>query len=253
MKFIDYINESSLSRVQKAWMEFDTGTITAFRSYHDCGNGDIITKKENLDRNSILKSKLLKRGYGITKIKGSWLENNLIERGEISFFVVDIKNTGSLKNDLIELGDLFEQDAITFSKKLDDYYAISTNKCKESWPGFGVIGKESKLGKPKFGKTGINGFSRVGNRAFVFESNTIDTKMNHYPTEIRSIDCIDAVYPDKQSIIIKLKDNTDIPFESLSIFLNKCTEDEKTLYNTYINEGNIDGLRELINMETLND
>ncbi len=204
MKFNKYINESSLSRVQKSWYQHDTGTITAFRNAHDCNDGNIITKKENKDRNGILKSKLLKLGYGITSVKGSWLENNEIEKGEMSFFVVDIKNSNNLKRDLITLGEQFEQDAITYAMKGDDYYAISTNKCKKAWPGFGIIGKESKLGIPKFGKTGVNGFSRVGGRAFVFENTTITTKLDFHPTEIRSIMHIDDGYPDKQSIIKRI-------------------------------------------------
>ena len=201
MKFHNYLNESSLSRVQKAYFEHATGTITAFRDAHDCGEGDKIAMKENKIRNSILHSKLLKRGYGVTKVKGSWLENGSVEVGEMSWFVVDLKDSGQLKKDLIILGEQFEQDAITFSEKNGEYYAISSNTCKKAWPGFGKIGIEQKLGKPKFGKTGVDGFSRVNGRAFVFENNEIITKMDYYPTEIRSIVHIDFGYPDKQSII----------------------------------------------------
>ena len=201
MKFKNYINESSLSRVQKAWLKYDTGTITGFRYAYNCGQGDIITLKENKARNSILLSKLLKRGYGVTKIKGSWLESGSIEVGEMSWFVVDLKDKGILKKDLIKLGEQFEQDAITFSKKNGEYYAISSNTCEKGWPGAGKIGVEKKLGKPVFGKTGVDGFSRVGGRAFVFENNKIITKMDYNPTEIRSIVHIDDGYTDKQSII----------------------------------------------------
>lgn len=205
MKLKVYLKESSLSRVQKAWGEHATGTITAFRGRHDCGDGDVIIKKENEARNSILKSKLLKRGYGITKIKGSWLENNEVERGEVSFFVVDVKDSGDLQKDLIDLGEQFEQDAITFAEKGDDYYAISSNTCIKAWPGFGKIGEKTKLGKPVFGKTGISGFSRINGRAFVFESIDYETKMCYHPTEIRSIMHIDNRYPDKRSIIDELR------------------------------------------------
>lgn len=204
MNFKDYINESSLSRVQKMWFEHDTGTITAFRGFHDCGNGDKISKKENKNRNSVLQSKLLSKGYGITKVKGSWLENNQVEKGEMSFFVVDLKDSGNLEKDLIKFGYEFEQDAITYAKVKDDYYAISTNNCIGSWPGFGRIGIKEKLGKPNFGKTGINGFSRVGGRAFVFENDNLITKMDFTPTEIRSITNIEIGFPDKKSIIENL-------------------------------------------------
>jgi len=200
LKLRNYLNESSLSRVQKAYSEHDTGTITAFRYKHDCGNGEILTRKEKDGRNGVLKSKLLKRGYGVTKVKGAWMENGDLEVGETSFFVVDLKDTGKLKKDMIKLGKQFEQDAITYANKDDEYYAISTNECPLASPGKGKIGIEEKLGKPKFGKTGINGFSRIGGRAFVFEEHIIETKLMHPPTEIRSIMNIDKMYPDKKSI-----------------------------------------------------
>jgi len=208
MKFKKYLKESSLSRVQRSWSEHDTGTITGFRGYHECGDGDKITLKENKARNRVLKSKLLKRGYGITKIKGSWLENGNKEVGESSFFIVDLKDNGKLERDLIDLGGQFEQDAITFSNVGGDYYAISTNTCKGSWPGNGRIGVRQKLGKPIFGKTGVDGFSRVNGRAFVFESGNITTKFDFYPTEIRSINHIDDGFPDKGSIIEDLSDES---------------------------------------------
>lgn len=161
-------NESSLSRVRKVWTEHDTGTITAFRDIEDCGDGDTIPKTEKKSRNRDLKSILLGMGYGVTKVKGSWAENG-VEQNEASFFVVDINDKGSLKKDLIKLGTKYEQDAITYADAGSDYYAIGTNTCPDSWPGFGTIGKSEKLGVPKFGKTGINGYSKVNNRAFVFE------------------------------------------------------------------------------------
>lgn len=201
MKLKKYLNESSLSRVQKAYSEHDTGTITAFRYAHDCGEGKVLTRKEKDGRNGILKSKLLKRGYGVTKVKGAWMENGDLEVGETSFFVVDLKDTGKLKKDLIKLGKQFEQDAITYAEKSGDYYAISSNKCPQARPGKGKIGVEQKLGKPKFGKKGIDGFSRIGGRAFVFEEHRIVTKFDYPPTEIRSIMGIDDGYPDKQSLI----------------------------------------------------
>lgn len=199
------LNESSLSRIQRMYFQHDTGTITAFRGFHDCGDGEKIALKENKKRNSILKSKLLSRGYGITRVKGAWMENGGIEKGEVSFFVVDLKDTGKLKKDLIELGKQFDQDAITYAKAEGDYYAISTNECPMAWPGSGRVGVESKLGKPVFGKTGVNGYSRVGGRAFVFEEKDLTELFDYYPTEIRSIKNIDISYPNKKSIVENLK------------------------------------------------
>lgn len=194
--FKTHLNESSLSRVREAWVEHDTGTITAFRDARECNNGEKYTNKQKKDMNAILKSKLLKRGYGVTKVKGSWYESGDKLVNEDSYFVVDLKDGGNLKKDLIALGKEFEQDAITYAKKGEDYYAISTNECVDAWPGFGKVGKEQKLGSPKFGKTGINGFSQVNNRAFVFEDFYVanqQTITSFSPTHIRSIKHIDDV------------------------------------------------------------
>ena len=185
------LSESTLNRIRSAWIEHDTGTITAFRDMTECGDGVKYTKKQNIGKNSILRSKLLKRGYGITKIKGSWIENGGKEVSEASYYVVDIKDSGKLLKDLIELGKDFEQDAITYAEKESDYYAVSTNMCENSWPGFGRVGVKEKLGKPKFGKTGISGFSRVNNRAFVFESYNLISRTDFGPISLRSIEHID--------------------------------------------------------------
>jgi len=191
--FKSYINESSLSRLWKFAKEHDTGTISAFRYAPECGNGKPYTHNENMKRNSQLKAKLLMKGYGVTPIKGTYIENyqtaNAKEVKEDSFFVVDIKNAGHLKKDLIELGKMFEQDSITYSKPNGDYYLISSNECPEAYPGNGVVGVEVKLGKSMFGQSG-EFHSKINGRPFVFEefsNKTLDILSNHYSSEIRSI------------------------------------------------------------------
>ena len=186
---INSINESSLSRVWQQTQEHDSGTITAYRSARDCGEGKPYTKQENKKRNEILRSKLLNLGYGITKIKGTYIENygsdNEIHVKEESYLVIDIKNSKKLKRDLMRLGEEFEQDSITYSKPSGEYYLIGTNKCPNGYPGYH---REEKLGKSMFGKSG-EFYSRVNGRPFVFESiqNRIREMFDHTPTEIRSV------------------------------------------------------------------
>lgn len=186
------INESSLSRVWKHVTKHESGTISAFRYASDCGEGKPYSKSENLSRNAKLKSKLLSMGYGVTEIDGTYIENygsdNEIEVKEKSFLVVDIKDTGELKNDLIKLGKYFDQDSITFSKPNGEYYLISSNTCPSGYPGEGKVGIEVKLGKPMFGKSG-EFHSKVNGRPFIFENVNSEIKelTNFYPTEIRSI------------------------------------------------------------------
>ena len=167
------IEESSLSRLWKHSKEHETGTISAFRYAKDCNEGEPFTKSENKKNSSILKAKLLKLGYGVTKVAGTYIENygtpKAREVAEESYLVVDIKDSKKLKKDLISLGSEFDQDSITFSKPSGEYYLISSNKCPDGYPGNGKIGVEIKLGKPLFGENG-EFFSKINGRPFVFKS-----------------------------------------------------------------------------------
>lgn len=186
------IKESSLSRVYRQTLEFDSGTISAFRYAPDCGDGTPYVKSDNKKRSSKLKAQLLGLGYGVTKIDGTYIENfgkpNAREVKEDSYLVVDIKNTGNIKKDLIKLGTTYEQDSITFAPKGNtDYYLISSNKCPSGYPGNGKIGVELKLGKPMFGKNG-EFHSKVNGRPFVFENVLfVNSTLSEYSiSEIRS-------------------------------------------------------------------
>ena len=199
MKFKEYIKESSLSRIYNQSKEHDSGTISAFRSRKDCGNGEKITKKENKNNSNELKKILLGLGYGVTKIDGSYIENygskDAIEVKEESYIVIDLKDTGNLEKDLIKLGQKYEQDSITYQEKDGMYYLISTNECPNGYPGNGKIGKKIKLGKPMYGKDG-EFFSSVKGRPFVFENinENIETLTDYYPTEIRSMKMLAEIY-----------------------------------------------------------
>ncbi|MDX8383309.1 MAG: hypothetical protein R8M45_04450 [Ghiorsea sp.] len=188
--FKEYLSESSLSRVYAHAMKHEVGTITAYRSARDCNTGEDYTHKDNEARNRLLASKLLKLGYNITGIKGSYIEAyktaDAKEVEESSFLVVDVKDKGSLRADLIKLGTEFEQDSITWSApgQAAPYYLISSNKCKNGYPGLGKIGIALKLGKSLFGKDG-EFFSRVNGRPFVFEGIT-DPLYDYTSLSIRS-------------------------------------------------------------------
>jgi hypothetical protein len=190
--FKQIISESSLSRIFKSSKEHDTGTISAFRFAKDCGEGQELSIELNKKNSLDLKNKLLALGYGVTKISGTYIENygtpNEKEVKEDSYLVVDLKDTGNLKRDLIKLGSFFDQDSITYSKPNGDYFLISTNTCSQGYPGKGKVGVEIKLGSPLFGKSG-EFHSKINGRPFVFES--IDEKIleisSFFPTEIRSI------------------------------------------------------------------
>lgn len=174
MKAKDYLkqnlNESSLSRLQKHMKDHDTGTITAFRYARECGNGDVYTKQENLKRNKSLLAKLQAKRYGVTSVKGSYIENygtpKAKEVGENVFFVVDLDDTGKLLKDLKKLGNEFDQDSILYIPKGGgESELIGTNKCPDGYPGFN---KKVKFKARKLGDKG-EFFTRVNGRPFVFK------------------------------------------------------------------------------------
>ena len=192
-KYQEYLNESeklyesSLSRVWKHTESHDYGTISAFRYAPDCGNGTPYKKKENLQRNASLLSKLRKEGYSVTAIKGSYIENykkkNARVVDENSFIVVDIQDKGNLKSTLLKSGEEFEQDSIVFGKAGSASYIIGTNHCPDPFYAFHT---ETKLGKGLFGEKG-EFFSKVNGRPFVFKEDfdIINYGVCKYPTELR--------------------------------------------------------------------
>lgn len=189
-KFKDFLIESSLSRLWDASRKHDYGTITAFRDRADCNTGKVFTKSDKLKRNASLVSKLLSKGYSVTKIKGSYIENygsdDAREVGENSFFVVDIHDTKNLKKDLMLLGEYFEQDSIIFGLAGKQGDLIGTSRCEKAYPGYHVIATQ---GGAIFGKGG-EFMSRVKGRPFVFSESLEIGDVDEYgsrrhPTELR--------------------------------------------------------------------
>lgn len=154
------IVEKGLSRLFQHYSEHDTGTISAFRSER--------TSSENKKLSKELKAKLLALGLSVTPIQGVFIENyksdNEVEVKEDSYFVVDIQDNGNLELELTKLGQAYDQDSVTYSKKGGEYYLIGTKE--GSYPG---IGTKEKLGSPMFSQTG-EFMSRVNGRPFVFTS-----------------------------------------------------------------------------------
>ena len=168
--FKSALNESSLSRIWKHNELHACGALTAYRKAPDCGNGEPYTKADNKKRNKSLLAKLLSKGYGVTKLKGSYPEGGTTVKEE-SFFVVDNKDTGKLESDLKKLGEEFDQDSILFIPKgsikgEDKAYLIGTNHCENNWLGYG---KKELFNKGKMGVDSPIYTSKVNGRPFIFE------------------------------------------------------------------------------------
>lgn len=179
--------ESGLSRIYRFVKDHDFGMITAYRYAPECGTGEPYTYAQNQKRNASLLAKLRARGYGVTSIKGSYIENygtpEAKEVGENSFFVVDLQDSGSLKDDLKKLGEEFEQDSIIYGKAGSAGVLIGTNNCPSGYPGYG---NEVEQGGAVFGKSG-EFMSRVKGRPFVFSESVQlqEYGVARFPTELR--------------------------------------------------------------------
>lgn len=157
----DLIKESSLSRIRAGVDNHDSGAITAFR-------GEFV-KAENKSRNKKLLAFLKSKGYSITSVKGSYIENfgskDAVERGEESFFVVDHKDTGDLKATLERLGALYDQDSILWIPKGTKGQLVGTSKRENAWPPYK---QTMDFSRSEFGKVAGAFFSRIKGRQFTF-------------------------------------------------------------------------------------
>jgi len=165
MRLRDYINESGLSRIKNHIDNYACGAITAFR-------GDK-TRAENINNNKEILAVLKRLGYGVTKVKGSYIESfgsdDAKEVGESSFFVVNHKvdgdDNGELESILKRLGEKYDQDSI-LSIRSGEAFLIGTSKRDDAWPSYGV---KERVGSGKFGKVSGEFFSRIKGRQFAFE------------------------------------------------------------------------------------
>jgi hypothetical protein len=168
------IEESSLSRVWSHSEKYDIAIVTAFRSKNiNCLTGDNdeheFTKGENLERNKDLLAVLLQKGYGATKIKGSYIEHfetpQAIEVAENSFFVVNRNNDDQFFDTIIKLGKYFCQDSVLLKQLGEPAYLYGTNE--SDFPGL-----DSKVEVGQFkGAKEAEFMSRVKNRPFHFSEN----------------------------------------------------------------------------------
>jgi len=164
------LNESSLSRLWKHNEEHDTAALTAFRKGADCGEGEPYSKKDNAKRNKSLLAKLKAKGYGVTKLHGSYPEGGKTTK-EISYFVVNLSDDADFEKEILKLGKGFDQDSILYIPKgaikgESKAYLIGTNSCKNNWLG---IGKKEVFNKGRLGYDSPIYTSRVNGRPFLFE------------------------------------------------------------------------------------
>ena len=167
-----FLKESSLSRLYKHMQEHDSAALSAFRNE--------FSKEENLERNRELKAELLGRGYGVTRILGSYIENfetpKAIEVAEESFFVSNRKDDEDFKDEIAKLGEDFDQDSVLIVPKgAEDAYLLGTSPEGE----FPQYGKEESVGALKMGDE-AEFMSRVGGRPYTFSPKDLNEELETY-------------------------------------------------------------------------
>ena len=187
------VNESSLSRLWSHNDKHDCGAMTAFRKYDNCGyiDGDInepcpenksepvlLSRKDNMKANLALASDLKSLGYNLTKIIGKYPEGGSTVK-EVSYFIVDVSDKGTLEKDLKKLGEKYKQDSILFAPKGSvqnkaKAYLIGTNKCCNNWLDYG---KKNVFEKGKMGYDSPIYTSYIHGRPFIFESCELSTSI----------------------------------------------------------------------------
>jgi len=165
-----HLKASGLSRLLEWNQKYDCGVISASRKYNNCGyqldedgnETDIpcptdefgrpvkgtprkLSKSEQAKMRKALSTELRAMGYCVTPVLGKYPEGGRTVT-ENSLFVVDCKNKGKLKQDLVALGVKYKQDSVLILPKgaLDPKtkikgYLVGTNKCCNNFLGFKKI------------------------------------------------------------------------------------------------------------------
>lgn len=186
--------ESGLARLHAKMARNDVGVISAFRKER--------TFEENMQLHRQLRAKLIKLGYDVTEVAGTYIEGydkekapeiedvlrrrkerkadpslevsdkekqfaDMAEVSERSLFVARKPNdTGNnLERDLVEFGKMYGQDSVLIKPAGESGYLIGTRK-GAPWPEYST---KADIGMPKMGKTG-EFMSRIRGRPMVFES-----------------------------------------------------------------------------------
>ena len=158
------VEESSLSRLFKHMDKNDIGIISASRDQDD--NGNPLSYKDNQKRTEQLLKELRNRGYGPTKLRGHFEEEDPTDKKkkikvkETAFFVVG-KDGRDLLKDLKTLGKKFDQDSILHKAKGKKAVVAGTRAGIKDF----TVGN---FNVPKLGQE-FDALSKIGGRTFIFK------------------------------------------------------------------------------------
>jgi len=185
--FKELLIESSISRLWTHNEKHDCAAISAFRKFirDEKGNEVPLSKNDNLKRNKLLLAKIQSAGYVATRVLGKYPEGGE-SKMEVSFFVVDIKDKGTLLQDLKKWGEYFYQDSVLFvpkgaisatikKKKTDPEpnpgqkapFLVATNNDETNW--MAPIGTKKAFQLSKLGKESPIYTTYVNGRPFYMD------------------------------------------------------------------------------------
>ena len=199
------LKESSLSRV-RSWIDkADVAIITGFRDdpydLAKCPSGASTAednqrspKATNMLRNRDLKATLLSMRYGVTKVKGSYIEAfdtpQAIEVRENSMLVVNLEEDPNFISNITMLGKKFCQDSVLIIPKGGQgAYLHGTNNSE--FPG---LDQKVEVGSLKMGAED-EFMTRVDNRPFTFNEN-LDTYKRLSRLEKQAVDALSKLVLD---------------------------------------------------------
>ena len=156
-----FLAESSLSRFYIHMIENDTAILSAYRAKN--------TAKENRNRGQILKARLLKRGYGVTKLVGSFIENfetpEAIEVTEESLLVVNKHDKPDFFKSIENFGTEYDQDSVLLIPRgATEAFLAGTSPTNDYPP----LGQTINVGGIKMGEES-EFMSRIKGRPFHFK------------------------------------------------------------------------------------
>jgi len=164
---LEPMNESSLSRLWRKTQDHTCGSISGYR--------DENTRAENKANNKVILNYLQGKGYSVTSVQGSYIENfgtdSAKEVKEPSFFVCNDKvegdDGGQLERDLIKMGRKTDQDSIlVIPHGGKGAYLVGTSRRDEAFPSYG---QKEVVGSGRFGRAAGEFLSRIRGRKFAFE------------------------------------------------------------------------------------
>jgi len=164
--------------VWRAVQNSDVAFISGFKTrYDNCvesctrfSAGYDPTSDENKATHRELGAALIRLGYGVTAVHGSWVNNfgtsAAEESKENTRLVVNLNNDPQFIPNVTRLGEEYCQDSVLIKPKGEEAYLYGTNKGE--FPGY-----HNKVLKPDVHWGSESEFmTKVGNKAFFFEGLT---------------------------------------------------------------------------------